>query len=465
MDSNDYDGAVVKIHAQETQLDYFNPYIKHQTESTGSGFIIEGGYIVTCMHVIGSADNIFVTLPKHGKEPIKVEITSMIPEHDIGLLRIIDDISYSVLEIDSINIPKQRDQVIAVGFPLGQDRLKFTTGIMSGMQDRSYQIDAAINPGNSGGPLLNSEFKVIGINASKMTNADNIGYAAPIKLFTIWKEHMLTKSISNKIIRVPRLHITFAKTNKQFHEYKGSPSGIQVTQVLEKSPFYNIITPGDVLMGFDSKAIDNYGELEADGKKMHLIEMLMWYIDGSQVTVNFYSISQHIEKKSTVTLRSTSSHGIKRYYYPHTQEFPYFIFGGIIFAELTKNHLTNMFNNDIHEEQITKLLKYNNFVHQENPIVFIANIINSSFVAINTDLIKGEIVTHINNKPITNIKQVISAINNPLKKQRQYLLVKTSNKTECIVDYNTLIQDDKILSKRFDYTVEYNVHNDLTQNR
>ncbi len=74
---------------------------------------------------------------------------------------------------------------MAAGYPLGQDRLKYSSGIISGLQGALLQTDAPINPGNSGGPLLNNNNEVIGINSQKIAagQADNIGYSIPIHNF------------------------------------------------------------------------------------------------------------------------------------------------------------------------------------------------------------------------------------------------------------------------------------------
>jgi serine protease Do len=43
------------------------------------------------------------------------------------------------------------------------------------------QTDAAVNPGSSGGPLLNLEGRLMGINVAIYPDAQNIGFAVPIK--------------------------------------------------------------------------------------------------------------------------------------------------------------------------------------------------------------------------------------------------------------------------------------------
>ena len=75
-------------------------------------------------------------------------------------------------------------EVIALGYPLGQDALKSTQGIVSGRQEilgaSFIQITAALNPGNSGGPCLDVNGNVIGINTAIIPDAQSIGYIIPM---------------------------------------------------------------------------------------------------------------------------------------------------------------------------------------------------------------------------------------------------------------------------------------------
>jgi len=45
---------------------------------------------------------------------------------------------------------------------------------------RLIQTDAAINPGNSGGPIVDSDGRVVGVNAAIVSGAQSIGFAIPV---------------------------------------------------------------------------------------------------------------------------------------------------------------------------------------------------------------------------------------------------------------------------------------------
>ena len=158
--------TVVQVFAQIAELDLMQPYkTPTQYGSRGSGFFInEHGHIITNAHVIDQAHAIWIQIPSLGKRLINVIVVGICPERDIALLRVADeDVDYIRSELgyipylvlgDSDKV-RRSDEVLALGYPLGQESLKSTTGVISGREKNLIQMSAPINPGSSGGPLLN----------------------------------------------------------------------------------------------------------------------------------------------------------------------------------------------------------------------------------------------------------------------------------------------------------------------
>src|SRR6185437_5436168 len=81
------------------------------------------------------------------------------------------------------------DWVCAIGNPLNYSH-SLTVGavtylgrkLFDSSLDNYIQTDAAINLGSSGGPLIDTEGKVVGINAAISWRARGIGFAVPIDI-------------------------------------------------------------------------------------------------------------------------------------------------------------------------------------------------------------------------------------------------------------------------------------------
>ena len=88
----------------------------------------------------------------------------------------------------SATMPKLRDEVAVVGYPVGGEEISITEGVVSRIEVQRYShsqrhllavtVDAAINAGNSGGPVF-GDGKVVGIAFQKLTGVDNIGEMVP----------------------------------------------------------------------------------------------------------------------------------------------------------------------------------------------------------------------------------------------------------------------------------------------
>jgi S1-C subfamily serine protease len=158
----------------------------------GSGFIISNdGLVLTNSHVVFGRQVISVTLDNGQRTQAK--LLGADPLLDVAVLRIPappEGLSKATLgNSDAVRIG---EEVVAIGNPLGLEQT-LTRGVVSGvnrilpespmsMMLPLIQTDAPINPGNSGGPLLNRCGEVIGINASILAEAQNIGFAVPINI-------------------------------------------------------------------------------------------------------------------------------------------------------------------------------------------------------------------------------------------------------------------------------------------
>src|SRR5215469_10720031 len=154
-------------------------------QGTGSGFLIQGGYIVTDNHVV-TLDGL-VTAPAlrvifSNGQSVRGEIVGHDPYSDIAVIKAVGVKHLPALSLGDSNAVAVGDPVIAIGSPLGLadtvtsgivsavDRPVQPTGTIGNTTPQAFfdaiQTDAPINPGNSGGPLVNARGQVIGVDAA-----------------------------------------------------------------------------------------------------------------------------------------------------------------------------------------------------------------------------------------------------------------------------------------------------------
>jgi len=160
----------------------------------GSGVIISSdGFIITNNHVIESAQNIKVIL--NDKREFEAKLIGADPSTDIALLKVeAKDLQF--LTYGNSNDLKLGEWVLAVGNPFNLTST-VTAGIVSARSrnlginedqlsiESFIQTDAAVNPGNSGGALVNQQGNLIGINtaiASRTGSYTGYSFAVPVTI-------------------------------------------------------------------------------------------------------------------------------------------------------------------------------------------------------------------------------------------------------------------------------------------
>jgi len=239
--------------------------LPRQQTSLGSGFIIDpAGLVVTNNHVIDNANAITVTL-QDGTD-FKAEVVGRDTKTDLALLRIKSDKPLPAVKFGDSDKTRVGDWVIAIGNPFGLGG-SVTAGILSarardinaGPYDDFLQTDASINRGNSGGPMFNMDGEVIGINTaiySPSGGSIGIGFAIPSDL---------AKPVLDQIKEFghPRrgwLGVNIQGVTDEIGESLGldKPKGALIASVHEGGPAQVAgIQPGDVVLTFDGKPIDD----------------------------------------------------------------------------------------------------------------------------------------------------------------------------------------------------------------
>ncbi len=267
-------------------------------QDIGSGFVIEGGLIVTNKHVVSDASAKYRVIDKDDNIH-EVKAIYRDPANDLAILKI--DAEIVPLELSSSDGLKVGQLVVAIGTALGEFRHTVTSGVISGLGrgitagsvfegyverlDNVIQTDAAINPGNSGGPLLNSMGQVIGINVAVVGGAENIGFAIPVNVV---KDSLKLFKETGEFKR-PFLGVEYQMISKKAAILNEVPQGAYIRRVVEGSSSDKAgLKEGDIILSLDGK---NLGEDESGLAKIinqkkvgDEIEIRYWR-DGKEETV------------------------------------------------------------------------------------------------------------------------------------------------------------------------------------
>ena len=165
-----------------------------RVNASGSGVLVSAdGELVTNWHVVNRALEVRCLL--NDGRAFAADIVGQDKDTDLALVRLRlpagETVPFAKLG-DSTRL-QEGDFVMALGAPWGLNR-SVSFGIVAcarrylpeGSEYSPWiQTDASISPGNSGGPLVDTEGRVIGINARGATQGGDMGFAIPAEVVSI----------------------------------------------------------------------------------------------------------------------------------------------------------------------------------------------------------------------------------------------------------------------------------------
>jgi S1-C subfamily serine protease len=171
--------AVVPPQGQRPQQAPQDPFAQRpmQRASTGTGFVVAEGRLLTNQHVIGNCRAVNGLFAGNRRMPLTVIAADA--ERDLALLSGPRDAA-PVLAFRE-GPPRRGDEVVTYGFPLtgilgsGPTLTTGDVSALTGLRDdpNTFIISAPVQSGNSGGPLLDRSGNVLGVIVAKL-NAQRV---------------------------------------------------------------------------------------------------------------------------------------------------------------------------------------------------------------------------------------------------------------------------------------------------
>ena len=338
---------VVRVFATSQDPDFDGPWqARTPSNSTGSAVVIGPRLLLTGAHVVANATFMQIQKVSHPDKAI-ARVKAVSHDCDLALLEVTEPIDFldDIEPAEIGDMPKLRDEVAVVGYPVGGEEISITEGVVSRIEVQRYShsqrhllavtVDAAINAGNSGGPVF-GDGKVVGIAFQKLTGVDNIGEMVPPPII----RSFLQGVEKGKSPEIPALGITTQNLeNPLLRRQLGlgdGERGVVVLHVDHGGSADGVLQPRDVITTIDGLSIANNGTVQYLGRFRTRYDVVLGhrYI-GDKVKMD---IKRDGVKKSVELQLTRWQPLVPRSRYDQPPQ--YFVYGGLVFQTLTRDYLT-----------------------------------------------------------------------------------------------------------------------------
>ncbi len=279
--------AIVRVDVDVLSPNYRVPWNIGSTSSgNGTGFLVGENQFLTNAHVVSNAREIYIK-KNSDPNPHKARVLHIAHDCDLALLEVEDPTPFlDVKPVKIGDIPKLNTTVIAVGYPIGGERISVTRGVVSRIDFRAYshssvdfhlavQVDAAINPGNSGGPVLQNG-KVVGVAFQGYSGAvaQNTGYMIPVPVIERFLkdvedghyDYYVDLAVQHMNLLNPAQRTALSLPN--------DGRGVMVSIADSSGSAGGILETGDVLLSIDGYDIASDGYVTIEDEQMNLNEIV-----------------------------------------------------------------------------------------------------------------------------------------------------------------------------------------------
>lgn len=476
--------AVVKLLVTFQEPDWVNPWSnKTAQRSTGSGCVIRrheqggGGVILTAAHVVANATFIQVQLANSPEKHIG-KVISVLHEVDLALVEVqdgLEDVDPVPLPAGKeVRLPKLREKVYVLGFPVGGNDLSITEGVVSRIEVQSYShsharalavtVDAAINSGNSGGPVLSQTTGgLVGVafQGYAGSSVENQGHMVPApvvdRFLRSWEEGKDTREPKLPSLGV-HLQLLNSPSLRSFLKMAPEHAGVMVTHVEHGSSAEGTLRIGDVLMEVDGVKLANDGSSVFLGQRLAMVAILQARFIGDEVPIVFLRDGK--EMTVTVTLKSL------RQLVPRGQydvRPPFVLVGGLLFQPLSLEYLQS-WGGDLKDAPTHLVEEYYDGVSgpEKKEVVVLSQVLSDDInVGFTFDSVGLDYVASVNHKPVADMAAFVEALRAGVHGSEEFITLEVTRgnvRNVVVLEVSKLRKADEQIQERYQVPVRHSVH-------
>ncbi len=413
--------AIVRVEVDTKQPNYRVPWnIGGMGSGNGTGFLIGKNRFLTNAHVVSDARLIYLKTVNQ-PQPYKARVLFVAHDCDLAMVELEseDDFEQAFKGIRPLHlgdVPKLNTTVVAVGYPVGGERISVTRGIVSRIDFRGYshsavdnhlaiQVDAAINPGNSGGPVLQNN-QVVGVAFQGYSGdvAQNVGYMIPVPVIQRFLKDVEDKQYDYYVDLATSFLNMLNPAQRRAFNLPNDGSGVMVAHADAAGSAGGILKTRDVLLSIDGHPVASDGFIEIDGERVDLNEVIERKFSGDTVAIEIWRDGRRQEV--SVTLKRFIPYLIQAMQYDKQPNFV--LFAGLQFQPLDRNVMGAHGITDLRTRYFYGFYSEDEIYRERPQVIVLTDVLPDST---NTHLqgYKHMVVDTINGKKIRLLQDVYDA--------------------------------------------------------
>lgn len=414
--------SVIRVEVDTKMPNYRVPWnIGGMGNGVGTGFLVGENRFLTNAHVVSNARLIYIKKVDDPR-PFKARVLHVAHDCDLALLEVENAAEFKagftgVRPLKIGGIPKLNTTVIAVGYPIGGERISVTRGIVSRVDFRPYshsgvdfhltiQVDAAINPGNSGGPVLQNN-QVVGVAFQGYSGdvAQNTGYMIPVPVVSRFLKDVQDGRYDYYVDLATQ---TLNVLNPAQRIALGLPNDDRGVMVCDADPAGSAggaLETADVLLSIDGHEIASDGFIEIEGERVNLNEIIERKYAGDTVKLEIWR--NKAKKEVQIKLDRFIPYLIQANTYDKQPDFV--LFAGLQFQPLDRNLMAAHSINDM---QVRYFYSYfsNEALYKERPQVVVLTAVLPDSANTHLEPYVHKVIDTVNGKKIRVLQDVYDAL-------------------------------------------------------